>query len=246
MKKNLIKTGLMVLAMMATPMCMNAQLNNILNKVNQISNQVNQAKNTASNATATGTSTAAQIQNILGKLKGSDTAGIATDMVAKLLGDTKLTQSTVVGTWSYNKPCVAFNSESTLADLGGTVVSNKLENKMNTALTKAGIAGGKMSITFNDDNTFSMLIGKKKQVTGTYTINGSDITLNFNSPKKTVVANAKITLGTMQLAMEANGLFNVVSTVATKAAAFSTQMSSLSSLISNYDGMYLGMELIKQ
>lgn len=246
MKKNLIKAGLFALALTAAPVSINAQLSNILSKVNQINSQVNQTRNTANSAVNTGTSTAAQIQNILGKLKSNKNAGIATDMIAKILGDADIKESSLVGTWSYNQPCVAFTSEDKLADLGGTVISSKLEDKLGSALSKAGISSNKVIVTFNEDNTFNMNIANKKQVSGTYSVDGCNVTLNFKSPKKTVVCNGKLTLGTLQLAMEANGLFDVVSAAAMKASAFSTEMSALSSLISNYDGMYLGLELIKQ
>lgn len=215
MKKNMMKIALMAIMAFAVPTAMNAQLADLLNK----------AKDAIAGS--------------------SSTAGTVTDIVGNLLGSNKITQSNLVGTWSYTQPCIAFETENALNKIGGSVASAKIEEKLKTGLSTAGIKEGQLTLTFKSDKTFSITAGKRT-VSGTYEIDGSDVVLNFKSPAKSIKTNAKISLGTLQLAMKADKMLEIVNVIATKASAYSTQMGTVSSLLSNYKGMYLGLKFKKK
>ena len=215
MKKNIIKLAIVAVAAFTMPSAMNAQLNEILGKAKEA---------------------------IAGS---SSTAGTVTDVIGGLLGSGKLTEKSLAGTWVYTQPCVAFESESVLSNIGGSVASSKVEEKLKKGLEKAGIKSGKVTLTFNTDKTFAMTVGKKS-LSGTYEIDGSNVTLNFKSPAKSINTNAKISLGTLQLAMNADKMLDIVNTIATKASAYSSQMGTVSSMLSQYKGMYLGMKFNKK
>lgn len=188
----------------------------------------------------------AQLSDILNAIKGSSsTASTVTDIVGNLLGSGKVSETSLTGTWVYAEPCIAFESDDILSKLGGSVASTKIEEKFNAALTKAGIQPGNVTLTFNDDKTFSMIVGKKT-ISGTYEVDGSDLNLTFKRPAKTVKTNVKISLGTLQIAMNADKMLEIVTAIATKASAYSSQMSTISSLLGNYKGMYLGMKFNKK
>ena len=192
----------------------------------------------------------AQLNEILGKAKeaisgSSSTAGTVTDVIGDLLGSSKITEKNLAGTWVYTQPCVAFESENVLSNIGGSVASSKVEEKLKKALEKAGIKSGKVTITFNTDKTFAMKVSKKS-LSGTYEIDGSNVILNFTSPARSIKTNAKISLGTFQLAMNADKMLEIVNTIATKASAYSSQMATISSVLSQYNGMYLGMKFNKK
>lgn len=192
----------------------------------------------------------AQLNEILGKAKeaisgSSSTAGTVTDVIGDLLGSSKITEKNLAGTWVYTQPCVAFESENVLSNIGGSVASSKVEEKLKKALEKAGIKSGKVTITFNTDKTFAMKVSKKS-LSGTYEIDGSNVILNFTSPARSIKTNAKISLGTLQLAMNADKMLEIVNTIATKASAYSSQMATISSVLSQYNGMYLGMKFNKK
>ncbi len=192
----------------------------------------------------------AQLNEILGKAKeaisgSSSTAGTVTNVIGDLLGSSKITEKNLSGTWVYTQPCVAFESENVLSSIGGSVASSKVEEKLKKALEKAGIKSGKMTITFNTDKTFAMKVSKKS-LSGTYEIDGSNVILNFTSPARSIKTNAKISLGTLQLAMNADKMLEIVNTIATKASAYSSQMATVSSVLSQYNGMYLGMKFNKK
>lgn len=188
----------------------------------------------------------AQLSNIINAIKGSSsTANTVTDIVGNLLGSGKVSAANLTGTWAYTEPCVAFESDDVLSKLGGSVASTKIEDKFNAALTKAGIKPGNVTMTFNTDNTFAMTVGKKT-LSGTYEVSGSDLNLTFKTTGKTIKTNVKISLGTLQIAMNADKMLDIVTTIATKASAYSSQMSTISSLLGNYKGMYLGMKFQKK
>ena len=233
MKKDIIRIALVAMTAFLMPTSMDAQLNDILNKVKDAATGNTATTTTVNDSTKqSSTSTGDAITNILGGIMGSSsTAKAATDIIGNVLGSSKITEKSLAGTWTYTQPCVAFESENVLSNIGGSVASSKIEDKMKKALAKAGIKEGKFTVTFNEDKTFAMAVGKKK-LSGT--------------PNKTIKSNAKLSLGTLQLAMNADKMLEIVNTIATKASAYSSQMGTISTVLSQYKGMYLGMKFNKK
>jgi hypothetical protein len=161
------------------------------------------------------------------------------------LGTKKVTAKSLEGTWVYSQPCVAFESEDALSNLAGSAAQSKIEAKLKQGLEKAGIKAGQMSITFNADKTFSTKVGTKT-VKGTYVVNGPDLTLTFKQPAKSVKTNVKISLTTLQMAMKADKMLAIVNAIAAKASAYSAQMGTVSSILSQYKSLYVGMKLEKK
>ena len=215
MKKSIIKIALVATAAFLMPSTMNAQFADLLNKA----------------------------KNLFGG--SSSTTSTITNVVGNLLGNTKITAQKLEGTWSYTQPCIAFESESTLNNIGGSVASAKIEEKLKTGLDKAGIKEGQMSITFNADKTFYISTGKR-QISGTYEVEGSDLSLTFKTTKKTIKTNVNLSLGTLQIAMNADKMLQIVNTIATKASAYSSSMKTVSTLLSQYKSMYLGLKFKKK
>lgn len=243
MKKNMMKMALVALVAFVMPTTMNAQLGGLLKNV--LGGSKDEKTTTEQTTTTTTTSSGNAITNILTGITGSSsTASAVTNIVGNLLGTSKVSEASLEGTWVYSEPCVAFESDDVLSKLGGSVASTKVEEKLNSALTKAGIKAGKLTITFNSDKTFVLMLGKKK-VNGTYEVNGADLLLTFKMPAKTIKTNVKLSLGTLQIAMNADKLLEIVNFIATKASAYSSQMATVSSLLGNYKGMYLGLKFNK-
>ncbi len=218
MKKNLFRAALIALAITAAPAA-NAQNNNGGNLLG----------------------------GLLGAIAGqtsNETAGVVGDILGNILGTSTVSEKSIVGTWSYSQPSVAFESQNVLSQLGGSYASNKIQKKLKKGLEKSGIKPGKCSITFNSDKSFIFTVGGKAQH-GTYTISGSNINLTFALSGKTVTANIKQVGNAMQIAMKADRMLQLVSTIATKASAYSSQMGTVAALLSSYSGMYLGMEFAR-
>ena len=179
---------------------------------------------------ATPSAANAQFADILNAAKqalgNNSTAGTITDAVVNLLGTEKLTQSKLIGTWTYDEPCVVLDSEGTFNKIGGSVMSSKIEGALTMGLTKAGIKPGMLSVT--------------------YKIEGSDIILTFTRTNKTVDVNTKIVAGELQMAMDATKMLTIVNNITSRASAYSAQLKTISSILNNYNGLHLGMKYKKK
>ena len=225
MKKNIIKIAFIAMAAITMPSAMNAQ-----SKVG-VSDLLNKAKTVVKDAQTQGTAT-------------NQAVNTAKDVLGDLLGTKPVTEASIVGTWKYTQPCVAFDGENTLSNIGGKVASSGIETKLANALSKAGITPGKMTIVFKSDKTFSATVGKKT-TTGTYALNGNNITLTFKNSKKPITANVKNSAGVLQIAMNTDKLLSIVQNVSANASGYSQQMAAVSALLNKYKGMYLGLKFQK-
>lgn len=164
-------------------------------------------------------------------------------VLQNLIGTTTLNASSVKGTWTYESPAVVFESSNLLKKAGGSLVAGTLEKKMQTYLTKIGFAPGKVEITFDGNGKYTMKIGSKNS-SGTYAIEGSEITLTrtglLNHP---VAANVAVVGNEMQMTFKADKLlefFTKISNMSTN-----TTLSTISSLAGGYEGMQIGFQFKK-
>lgn len=166
---------------------------------------------------------------------------VATDAVDQATGG-KLTEKALVGTWNYSAPGVKLNSSDTLADVGGSVMEGTVSEKLKSIYEKAGIVAGACSITFGDDDTFSMPV-KGHELTGTYEFDPSThaITLQTGKLKTSFTGYAYVSGGNLQLVFPVDKLMSFVTAVGSKVSSLST----LSSLLQKYDNVNLGFEFSK-
>lgn len=181
---------------------------------------------------------------------GSNTAvNTGTSILGSLLGNllgtsTTLSQKSIEGTWSYSGANCVFESENLLAKAGGAVAANKIENDINTQLAKVGIKNGSCSFTFNSDNTYTANIGGRT-ISGNYTLNTKKktMTLTYLAGLAQMTPHVAMQNGQLCLLMEGNKMLNLLKTVS--ALSKSSSMSTVSSILGNYSGMYVGMKLSK-
>lgn len=185
------------------------------------------------------------LKSVVTSMTGSEeTTNALANIAGNILGTSKVKESSLIGTWKYSQPSIVFESDDVLGQLGGSVASSKVQSKLKTGLEKAGLQKGKMTITFNKDKTFSIKVGSKTQQ-GTYAVKDNNLTLTFKYSGRSITMNVKQSLGQLQIAMKADKMLQLVTAVATKASAYSNQMSLVSALLGKYKGMYLGMEFTK-
>lgn len=187
------------------------------------------AQNTTSTQTTSG----------LGNLAG----GIGQALTGLLSGALIPTESQIVGTWVYQSPAVVFNSDNVLANLGGTVASSGIETKLQTYLAKYGIVAGSTSITFNKDMTFTANI-KGNAISGKYTINGQSIQMTFNGMAQPSNMTPQLNNGSLIIAGDATKLMSFVQGLG--AGSQNSQLSTISNLMKQFNGMQLGIRLQKQ
>ena len=218
MKKNMMKVAFMALGFMICGNA-NAQLNDVL-------------KNVAGAA--------------VGKATGSSTAGdVAANVIGNLLGTDKVSEKSLVGTWSYSQPGVAFESENVLASLGISMVSTKVENTMKNGLTKVGFTSGKVVMTLKEDKTGTITFnGKTAPIS--WGVEGTDLKLTFPMLNKGVTMNTKLTGNELQLAMKSDKLLTLANAITQKASAVSSSLGTLNALTKNVKGMYMGLKFTKK
>ena len=218
MKKNVLKVAVLALGMMLCTHA-NAQLSDIL-------------KNAAGTAIdqATGNST-------IGKVAG--------DLLGNLLGTTDVSEKSLVGTWTYSQPGVAFESENVLASVGSSVVSSKVEKTMQNGLTKVGFTSGKVVMTLNEDKTGTITYnGKSAQIN--WAVDDTNLKLTFPLLNQGVTMNTKLTGNELQVAMKSDKLLALVNAVTSQASTVNSTLGTLNSLTKNVKGMYMGLKFTKK
>ena len=141
--------------------------------------------------------------------------------------------ASLTGTWSFTGSAVEFESDNLLNKAGGTVAANVVEGKLDEYLGKVGITAGKMSFTFNDDNSFSATVGSKK-LPGTYTYDSEAGTVNLKFAKL-VGINAKV---------KSDKLLDLITYLSSKSN--NSTLQAIGKLGETYDGLMLGLTLKKQ
>lgn len=190
-------------------------------------------------------------QSILNSIKNAassvasdnSTVSAVTNVVSNLLGTSSVSESSLVGTWTYNEPSVAFESSNLLTSVGGSVASNKIEDKFASAMEAAGFKSGAVVMTLNSDKTGTVAVSGKS-VPINWSVSDSDFTMNFKTGQH-VTSNAKLSGNTLQLAMSADKVKTIVGAAASAASSFNASIATVNTLLENVDGVYLGMKFTK-
>lgn len=175
----------------------------------------------------------------------STTTNVLGNLLSTFLGSSStLSQSDIIGTWNYTGSDCVFESESLLAKAGGSVAAAKIESELDTNLSKIGIKQGACSFTFNKDNTYSAKIGGRT-FSGNYTLDSSNktIKMTYLAGLGSMTPHISKSGGKLSLLIESSKLLTLVKGVS--ALSNSSSIKTVSSLLSNYDGMYVGMKLSK-
>lgn len=188
------------------------------------------------NTTSTTAQTVATGTNLLGNL------------LSTFLGGTAVSEKDLIGTWSYQGVDAVFESENILAKAGGTLAAAQLESKIDTYVTKYGIQKGVTKFTFKEDKTFTAVVGKKN-LSGTYVYDPNTKTLTLSAmgglfTLKPTVARTATGISLLFPADKLLTLLNTTATIAGNTGALG-QLGSLTSLLNNYTGLQLGLQLQK-
>ncbi|MBQ0049844.1 MAG: DUF4923 family protein [Bacteroidales bacterium] len=167
----------------------------------------------------------------------SSLASSGLSLLSSLLGGNSVNTNSITGTWTYQKPQVTFESNSILANIGGQVAGNKLSSTLGTQLEKIGLKAGVSTFTFDGNGKVTVSVSGR-QTTGTYTLSGNNLTLKGALGLASLNCTVSINGNQLYMLFDANAIFGAIN----KLGATS---STLSSLLSNYNGMKLGWCLIK-
>ena len=203
------------------------------------------------------------LKSVLGKVagkvasKGDD--GVVTNVLSALLGSSlSLTDELLWGTWSYEGVACILESESVLAEMGGSTVTSALENKIDAALTKIGIAKGKCSFSFAQGGSCSINVDGF-ELKGKYQLDAAKKVIVFTFMYDKVPLNTFVAYEAQNLniVFEADRLLEFIKNVATAMSKNASDVQqgqlkaaiqtagTVGTLLQNYDGLMLGAELTK-
>ena len=213
----------------------------------------NTAATTTSNA-ATSTSTTSNagsaVAGILGAVLGgnsnsSSSAGssIINGILNNVIGSgTFSKQDLCAHTWKYSKPGCAFTSENLLAQAGGEIAANKVEEKLGEYYSKFGFSGSNTYFTFKTDGTFAAKIdGKSWQ--GNYTFDEKTHAIQMKGLILSMSGYATKTTNGISLLFDQKKLLNLIKTIGSLKG--NSTLSALGTIANNYDGMRVGFEMTK-
>ena len=181
--------------------------------------------------------------NVAKDLADEATDGKASELLDKVTGTA--TELLIVGTWNYTQPAMTFEGGDLLSNVAGEALAAKLSTKLQTAYNAVGIKQGSCSFTFNDDNTFSAVMGSRTY-TGTYSYDTTTfaITLNFDSKLLklgTMTGYAYLSATGLDLVFDCTRLVKMLGTLGAKVSL----LNSVTSLVGNYDKANIGFSFTK-
>uniref|UniRef100_UPI0025F39E05 DUF4923 family protein n=1 Tax=Prevotella sp. TaxID=59823 RepID=UPI0025F39E05 len=205
--------------------------------------------NAAASTSATGNAGSA-IAGILGAVLGgnsnsSSSAGssIINGILNNVIGSgTFSKQDLCAHTWKYSKPGCAFTSENLLAQAGGEIAANKVEEKLGEYYSKFGFSSSNTYFTFKTDGTFAAKIdGKSWQ--GNYTFDEKTHAIQMKGLILSMSGYATKTANGISLLFDQKKLLNLIKTIGSLKG--NSTLSALGTIANNYDGMRVGFEMTK-
>lgn len=215
------------------------------------------ASSTTAATTTSATTTAATTSNagsavagILGAVLGgnsnsSSSAGssIINGILNNVIGSgTFSKQDLCAHTWKYSKPGCAFTSENLLAQAGGEIAANKVEEKLSEYYSKFGFSSSNTYFIFKTDGTFAAKIdGKPWQ--GNYTFDEKTHAIQMKGLILSMSGYATKTANGISLLFDQKKLLNLIKTIGSLKG--NSTLSALGTIANNYDGMRVGFEMTK-
>ena len=193
------------------------------------------------------------LKNVLGNIKtetsSDDTtsetqSGGIVSLFKNLIGTAKVDGSSLKGNWSYESPAVVFESENLLKKAGGSLITSTAEKTLQKYLRKIGFEEGKVSISFDGDESYTMQIGTKS-INGTYTVADNEITLQRTGLlSQPIKANLALQGNEMQITFKAHKLLEFLTKISSLTE--NSTLNLIGNIAGGYDGMQLGFQFKKQ
>lgn len=210
-------------------------------------------------------------KDLLGKVANKVTeevadtdGGIISNVLGSLIGNSvPFSKALIEGTWNYEGAACVLESEDALSDIGGTVATAKIEEKLDEYLAKAGVKSGACTFTFMENDSCCLAVNGR-EILGKYDLNTEEKTIDFSFLRDKLKMKSYLSYNVtdINIVFEADKLLNLIKNVtssvsgktsalsslsssSTKLGTASAALNSVSALLQNYDGMRLGMKLKK-
>ena len=208
------------------------------------------ATSNAAASTSTTSNAGSAIAGVLGAVMGgssnsSSSAGssIINGILNNVIGSGTFSKKDLCAhTWKYSKPGCAFTSENLLAQAGGEIAANKVEEKLSEYYSKFGFSSSNTYFTFKTDGTFAAKIdGKSWQ--GNYTFDEKTHAIQMKGLILSMSGYATKTANGISLLFDQKKLLNLIKTIGSLKG--NSTLSAIGTIANNYDGMRVGFEMTK-
>ena len=187
------------------------------------------------------TASAQSLTDLLKKVTDND---VVKNVVENVTGTTLPVD--VKGTWTYSGTAVKLESDDILKSTAASLAASQIEDKLDQYVAKVGIKAGTFSFTFKEDNSFTATV-LGKSFNGTYTLSEDYKTISLQFGKtigmKPFTAAVSATSNQLDLLFQADKLLELIGKL-TSSSSNST-LKTIGTLVNQYDGMKLGLELKK-
>lgn len=175
---------------------------------------------------------------------GSSTNDLISGLTSIFSSKKQASEKSIVGTWVYAEPAIVLKSDNILSNVAAKVAAGKIEDKLAGVLSKYGIKEGMLSITFNEDGTFTETIGKKT-VKGKWTVKDSKLNLTFGTLKpKTIPITTQLEGSQLLFVTDASKLLDFVKNISSKSS--NSNIKTITKLMDNVTGMQAGLTMKKK
>ncbi len=175
---------------------------------------------------------------------GSSTNDLISGLTSIFSSKKQASEKSIVGTWVYAEPAIVLKSDNILSNVAAKVAAGKIEDKLAGVLSKYGIKEGMLSITFNEDGTFTENIGKKT-IKGKWTVKDSKLNLTFGTLKpKTIPITTQLEGSQLLFVTDASKLLDFVKNISSKSS--NSNIKTITKLMDNVTGMQAGLTMKKK
>jgi hypothetical protein len=179
----------------------------------------------------------------LGDVLNSKTVNEAVSKVSGAATSTK--PQSIVGVWKYKGAACAFESDNVVAKMGSKVVTDKIEQELDSYCKQAGFNPASSNFIFTAKGTFVNSVGTQKY-TGSYTYNKVNGALVLNYQQLTVSINGNVIAenGITSLLFDANKMMKLVSSMSSNTSA-EESVKSISAMLNECKGVKVGFKIGK-
>lgn len=149
----------------------------------------------------------AQLGKLANKAKSAANTAKTLNTEENLIGEEELTEKALKGTWSYREPGMSFAKGNAVQKAAGNKAAEEVEPKIREILSP--LKPGMVSFQFEEKGVCKMIV-QKKEIPGTYTINGANIDVTLSNPAATLKFNGKIDGNRIQLSMLPDDLISFI------------------------------------
>lgn len=181
------------------------------------------------------------LSGVVSSVVGEDVANV----VDNIIKTDKIEVADLAGTWTTNGAAVSFKSENLLEQAGGVAAASTIENKINPYYKRIGL--DKATFEFTKEGELIITLRNGTKINGVVTKGETEGTMTFafkdlkNLGKLTAYVSKGTTLSIM---FDTTKFVKLLSSIANYAG--SSSLSTVSTLLNTYEGMYVGFKFEKQ